>query len=34
MSVIEKWGSSYILAASNTRCCICGKPAQYVDVFS
>lgn len=37
MQVIEKWGSIYVPAdyeRYGTRCCICKKPAQYVDIFS
>lgn len=33
MDIIEKWDSMYIRATEGC-CIICGKPAQYVDIFT
>lgn len=36
MAIIEKWGSMYVHANPDrkTRCIVCGKPAQYIDIFT
>lgn len=34
--VVDQWESSYIPAEPkyNTKCMMCGKPAEWVDVFA
>lgn len=36
MDIIEKWGSMYVHANLYGKCCciVCGKPAQYIDIFT
>lgn len=34
--IVDQWDSSYIPSTNkcNTKCCICGNPAEWIDVFA